>query len=132
MAIFGAPLPLPDHCGSAVLAAREMIELVGMFNLERAAVDKPPIRIGIGIASGEMVAGYTGTNNRATYTCVGDTVNLAARLEDHTKLAQRDILIDGATRTALGDRMPVEQLGAVTIKGKAALVDVFSVDGAGH
>ena len=77
MAVFGAPLPLPDHCGSAVRAALEMIELIDLFNLEREAAGKPQIRIGIGIASGEMVAGYTGTNERATYTCIGDTVNLA-------------------------------------------------------
>ena len=87
MAIFGAPLPLPDHEGGAVRAALEMIELVGMFNVERAAAGKPEIRIGIGIASGEMVAGYAGTSKRATYTCIGDTVNLAARLETHTKVA---------------------------------------------
>ena len=78
--------------GSAVLAAREMIELVELFNHERAAAASPQIRIGIGIASGDMVAGYTGTHERATYTCVGDTVNLAARLEAHTKEAGRPIL----------------------------------------
>ena len=47
-----------------------------LFNVERVAADKPPIRIGIGIASGEMVTGYAGANERATYTCIGDTVNL--------------------------------------------------------
>ena len=73
MAIFGAPLPLPDHCGTAVRAALEMIELMEMFNRERATAAKPQIRIGIGIATGDMVAGYTGTNQRATYTCIGDT-----------------------------------------------------------
>ena len=85
MAIFGAPLPLPDHEASAVRAALEMIELIELFSVERVAAGKPAIRIGIGIASGAMVAGYTGTNQRATYTCIGDTVNLAARLEAHTK-----------------------------------------------
>ena len=128
MAIFGAPLPLPDHCDCAVRAAQEMIEMVALFNLERAAAQKPPIAIGIGIATGEMVAGYTGTQQRATYTCIGDTVNLAARLEAHTKLAQRAILIDGATRSQLGERVPVEALGLVPIKGKAASVEVFAVE----
>ena len=113
MAVFGAPLPLPDHEASAVRAALEMIELIDLFNVERAAVGKPPIRIGIGIASGEMVAGYTGTNQRATYTCIGDTVNLAARLETHTREAHRDILIDTTTRAALGTQFSVEPLGAV-------------------
>ena len=128
MAVFGAPLPLPDHGESAVRAAQEMVELIELFNRERAAAGKPPIRIGIGIASGEMVAGYTGTNERATYTCIGDTVNLAARLEAHTKVAQRAILIDDATRAALGEHITVEPLGPVPFKGKAAAVEVFSVD----
>ena len=102
MAIFGAPLPLDQPARSAVAAAREMIELIGLFNQEQAASKKPAIRIGIGIASGEMVAGYTGTHERATYTCVGNTVNLAARLEAYTKEAQRPILIEGQ-RGRLGE-----------------------------
>jgi class 3 adenylate cyclase len=127
MSVFGAPMPLSDHGETAVLAAQEMVELIDLFNLERQAEEKPPIRIGIGIASGEMVAGYTGTNQRATYTCIGDTVNLAARLETHTKVAQRAILIDQATREGLSERITVEPLGPVSFKGKAAPVDVFSV-----
>jgi class 3 adenylate cyclase len=80
MAIFGAPLPLPDHCARAVRSALEMQETMALFNDERRAAGRPEVRIGIGIASGDMVAGYAGTNERATYTCIGDTVNLAARL----------------------------------------------------
>ena len=75
-----------------------------------------------------MVAGYTGTNARATYTCIGDTVNLAARIEAHTKVAQRAILIDAATRASLPESIRVEPLGPVQFKGKAATVEVFSVD----
>ena len=130
MSVFGAPVPLPDHCASAVHAAQEMVELIELFNVEREATSKPRLRIGIGIASGEMVAGYAGTNDRATYTCIGDIVNLASRLETHTKVAQRVILIDPATRSALGDRVAVEPLGAVPLKGKTAAVEVFAV-GAG-
>ena len=128
MSVFGAPVPLPDHCESAVRTAQEMIELIELFNLERQVAAKPSLRIGIGIASGEMVAGYAGTNERATYTCIGDVVNLASRLETHTKVAQRAILIDHATRSALSDRVTVEPLGAVPLKGKAAAVEVFAVE----
>ena len=128
MSVFGAPVPLPDHCESAVRAAQEMVEMIGLFNVERDNAGKPPITIGIGIASGEMVAGYTGTNQRATYTCIGDTVNLAARLETHTKVVRRPILIDQTTRSALTEHITVEALGPVPFKGKAAAVDVFSVD----
>jgi len=127
MAIFGAPLPLSEHRESAVRAALEMIELIELFNLERVAAGKSEIRIGIGIASGEMVAGYAGTTDRATYTCIGDIVNLASRIEAHTKVAQRPILIDGATREGLAGRIAIEALGPVTFKGKAVPIDVFAV-----
>ena len=131
MAIFGAPLPLTDSCGSAVHAALDMIEMIELFNVDRAVAGKPTIRIGVGIATGEMVAGYTGTQLRATYTCIGDTVNLAARLEAHTKVAACPILIDEATRAELDERIPVKALGKVTFKGKAAEVEVFAVEVAG-
>src|SRR5438477_1511984 len=127
MAVFGAPLPLPDHCDAAVRTALEMIEMIDLFNVEQAKAGKTPIRIGIGIASGEMVAGYTGTNERATYTCIGDTVNLASRLEFHTKIADCPILIDGATRQGLRGSVELDTLGPVTFRGKAQPVDVFSV-----
>jgi len=127
MAIFGAPLPMEDPCAGAVRTALEMIETIELFNLERVAAEKPPIKIGIGIASGEMVAGYAGTNERATYTCIGSTVNLASRLEAHTKAVGRTILIDGATCAALSDRVEVESLGPIAIRGKAVPVEVYSV-----
>jgi len=127
MAIFGAPVPLPSHSDRAVRAALEMCEMLELFNIERTAAQKPAIRIGIGIASGEMVAGYTGTNERATYTCIGDTVILAARLEAHTKMAGHPVLIDAATREALRNDIRVEALGAVPIRGKTQSVETFAV-----
>jgi class 3 adenylate cyclase len=127
MAVFGAPLPLADCAGSAVAAALEMGELIEQFNLQRNASGKPAIGIGIGIATGDVVAGYTGTQQRATYTCIGDTVNLAARLEEHSKVAKRGILIDAATRRALTGGVHVDALGAVCLRGKSAAVDIFAV-----
>ena len=128
MAVFGAPTPLEDCATSAVAASLEMVEMIEQFNIDRAAADKPQIRIGIGIATGEVVAGYTGTRQRATYTCIGDTVNLAARLEAHTKETPHSILIDGATHDGLGNDVAVAPLGEVAIKGKAATVNVFGVE----
>lgn len=127
MAIFGAPQALEEAPLAAVRAALDMVEMIELFNIERTGTDKEPIRIGIGIASGEVVAGYTGTQQRATYTCIGDTVNLAARLEAHTKEVGRGILLDGETQAALADRVPLEALGGVLFKGKAAAVTVFAV-----
>ncbi len=74
-----------------------------------------------------MIAGYTGTQDRATYTCVGDAVNLAARMEAHTKAAGCEILIDGATAQALGSQAGLTPLGAVQFKGKAGTVEIFGV-----
>jgi len=127
MAIFSAPLPQPDHCEQAVRAAIEMIEMIELFNLDQAAQGKVQIQVGIGIASGQVIAGYTGTHHRATYTCVGDTVNLAARLEAHTKLVGQPVLIDAATRLALSDAILIEEQGWVQLKGKTQEVQVFSV-----
>ena len=84
MAMFGAPLLLADHAAAAVRAALEMVEMIELFGEQRRQAGLTPIRIGIGIATGDMVPGHTGTRQRATYTCVGDTVNLAARLEAHS------------------------------------------------
>jgi class 3 adenylate cyclase len=128
MAIFGAPLPLPDHRGAAVRAALDMIDMIELFNHERTAAEKAPIRIGVGIASGALVAGYTGTQKRATYTCVGDIVNLAARLEAHTKVTGKGILIDAATREGLGDALKTVSIGAVAFAGKTVAVEVFAVE----
>ena len=127
MAIFGAPVPQPDHSEQAVRAAIEMIELIELFNLDQAAQGKVQIQIGIGIASGQVIAGYTGTHRRATYTCVGDTVNLAARLEAHTKVVGQPVLIDATTRLALSDMILIEEQGRVQLKGKTQEVQVFSV-----
>jgi adenylate cyclase len=127
MSMFGAPLPREDHRQAAVLAARQMIDLIRLFNEEQAARGKVQIQIGIGIASGQVVAGYVGTHQRASYTCIGDTVNMAARLESHTKVVKRPILIDESTRRGLGDSIAVEPQGEVLMKGKTEPINVYAV-----
>jgi adenylate cyclase len=127
MAIFGAPLPLKEPALAAVRAALDMQEMIVLLNAERESQGKPPIRIGVGIATGAMIAGYTGTNQRATYTCVGDTVNVAARLEGHTKVIARGIAVDGATHEALNGRIAMERFEPVTLKGKSAATDVYGI-----
>ena len=127
MAVFGAPVPHPDCRERAVRAALEMLDNLAAFNEQQKSLGKPDIRIGVGIASGVMIAGYTGTQQRATYTCVGDTVNLAARIEAHTKVAGQPILIDENTRQGLPASLAVAALGPVQFKGKTQLVNIFSV-----
>ncbi len=127
MAVFGAPQPLENPAASAVLAAQDMLAMMGQFNEERRADGRPVIGLGVGIATGEVVAGYAGTDQRATYTCIGSTVNLAARLEAHTKVLSREILIDAETLAALGDGFDTEEHAGVTLKGFSGSLTVCSV-----
>lgn len=127
MAIFGAPVYQENHCEEAVNAAIEMMGLLEGFNQQQTLQNKTQIQIGIGIATGRMIAGYTGTQHRATYTCVGDTVNLAARIESHTKIVERPILIDQYTSEGLSSEIQVEALGPVTFKGKQQPINIFAV-----
>jgi class 3 adenylate cyclase len=128
MVLFGAPQPLENPAASAVAAAQDMQAIITQFNLEQAAAQKPEILLGIGIATGEVVAGYAGTKHRATYTCIGDKVNLASRLEGHTKIAACPILIDDATRAAVGSSQSFNPIGDVRFHGFSNPVAVFAVD----
>ena len=127
MAIFGAPAHDENHREQAVNAALEMVELLKAFNEQRGMQNKNEVRIGIGIATGTVIAGYTGTQHRATYTCVGDTVNIAARIESHTKVTGHPILIDQYTREDLRDSIQIDDLGEIIFKGKEQAIHVFSV-----
>jgi class 3 adenylate cyclase len=130
MAVFGAPVYHEDHGERAVRAALEMLELLAAFNQQQVALERPQIRIGIGIATGKVVAGFTGTQHRATYTCIGDTVNLAARIEEHTKVAGSPILIDQYTSDGLPEEIARNALGPVLFKGKHQPINIFAVSSA--
>lgn len=127
MALFGTLEKRDDHHTQAVLTAMDMITVLEKFNDTRAAKNEATIRIGIGIASGRVIAGYAGTQHRATYTCVGDAVNLAARIESHTKVVGCPILIDDETRLHLPESIPVHPLEDVLFKGKTIPVKIYSV-----
>ncbi len=127
MAVFGAPIFFDGHRENAVRAAQQMLEQLKVFNQNRSVQGKSQIRIGIGIASGTMVAGYTGTQTRAIYTCIGDTVNLASRIEEYTKEALHPLLIDNYTRQGLAESIAVEDLGKVFFKGKNHAIKIFAV-----
>ena len=129
MAVFGAPTPRPDHALRAVRAGLEMLDLIEVFAAEQQAQGKPGIRIGVGVASGSVIAGYAGTQHRATYTCVGDVVNLAARLEAHTKEVGQPLVVDGDTLSQLENRFDVRSHGEARLKGKARPVAVYSISG---
>ena len=114
LALFGAPFEAPEAAHHAVSAAREM--LVAMNSINEAS--SWPLRIGIGIHFGEVVAGNIGSPRRKEYTVIGDTVNFAARLEALNKEFNSQLLISAAVRNALGDDgSDAVPLGDVAIRG---------------
>ncbi|HET7375604.1 MAG TPA: adenylate/guanylate cyclase domain-containing protein [Anaerolineae bacterium] len=127
MSLFGTMSKKGDQREQAVRAAIGMQMVLKGFNAKRAAQNKEQISIGVGIASGTVMAGFAGTRHRATYTCIGDTVNLAARIENYTKDAAKPILIDATTRQGLPDGFTLEDLGEVMFKGKTQAVNIFAV-----
>jgi class 3 adenylate cyclase len=127
MAIFGAPIERENHREEAVRAALEMMCLLDGFNQEQVMLNKTRVQIGIGIATGRVIAGYTGTQHRATYTCVGDTVNLAARIEAHTRVVDHPILVDHYTQEGLPEGIECTSLGQVVFKGKQQPIQIFAI-----
>ncbi|HSM72885.1 MAG TPA: response regulator [Anaerolineales bacterium] len=127
MALFGTIKRTGDHHEQAVLTAIEMMKALKTLHRKRTAEGKFEINIGIGIASGRVMVGYAGTQHRATYTCVGDAVNLAARIESHTREVNHPILIDSYTREYLPASIPVNSLGRIIPKGKTMPVKIYSV-----
>jgi adenylate cyclase len=114
LALFGAPFEAPEAAHHAVSAAREM--LAAMDGINRGS--SWPLRIGIGIHFGEVVAGNIGSPRRKEYTVIGDTVNFAARLEALNKEFGSQLLISAAVRDALGDRgNDAVSLGEVAVRG---------------
>ncbi|MBT1511791.1 adenylate/guanylate cyclase domain-containing protein [Bradyrhizobium sp. SRL28] len=114
LALFGAPLHAPDPAHRAVAAAREMLEANSRINEETSW----PLRIGIGIHIGEVVAGSIGSPRRKEYTVIGDTVNFASRLEALNKDFNSQFLISEAVREALGEACgDAVSLGEVEVRG---------------
>lgn len=124
MAYFGAPVPQPDHASRAVRCAVAMRAALAALSVERAVHGEPPLRIGIGVHTGTVVLGDIGTPQRRDYTIVGDAVNVAARLQELTKVEGVDVLISDATRLQLGDRIALSAPRAVHVRGRKAPLEV--------
>ena len=127
MALFGAPLDDPNHAEHAVDAALEMIRELNRLNEKWTAEGRPALDIGIGISTGPMIAGNIGSEAIMSYTVIGDSVNLGARLESLNKEYGTRIIISEATRDALPDRYLFRPLGDVVVKGKTKPVAIFEV-----
>lgn len=119
LAVFGAPQPFDDHADRALAAGREMARTV-------SAGDAGPLRVGVGINTGRVVAGSIGGAGRLNYSVIGDPVNVAARVEAATRRTDDDVLVTAATRARL--RRPVELVprGPVDLRGGGEPVELFA------
>jgi adenylate cyclase len=126
VAVFGAPLPSPDHAKDACDAAVEMIQTLETMRKK----GEPPwdtLDIGVGINTGEATVGNMGSDYLFDYTAIGDVVNLASRLEGLNKFYRTHILVSEATYRRTGDGIPVRELDELGVKGRRGNVKVYQV-----
>jgi class 3 adenylate cyclase/ActR/RegA family two-component response regulator len=126
MAVFGAPVALDDHAERAVGAAVAMIERQAAVNERWAAEGLPAFGLGVGVSTGPVAAALLGSEERLEYTVVGDTVNLAQRLQDRARPAGR-IVISEPTYAALRSPVEAERLEPEPVKGREAPVPAYLI-----
>ncbi len=129
MAIFGEPIQDKNHASNAVKCGYEMLKRVKELQKKWAAEGKPKIEIGIGINTGEVFVGNIGSINRMEYTVIGDTVNLASRLEGYNKIYKTKMLISASTFEETKGILEVMKISNVEIRGKAHKMDIYEVLG---
>jgi adenylate cyclase len=129
LGIFGAPIQYPDHAARACLAAFEMAEQLRVLQERWKAEGKTPLRMGIGVSTGEVVVGNLGSEQRFDYTVIGDAVNLGARLESANKdfPTQHHIIISESTYREAKEILEVNPLGEVVVKGKRDPVPIYEL-----
>ena len=127
MALYGAPMDDPRHAEHAVETAIEMVRELGQLNRSWATRGLPQLDIGIGINSGDMIAGNIGSSAIMSYTVIGDNVNLGSRLESLNKEYGSRIIISDASRARVTGNYDIRPLGDVVVKGKTRAVAIFEV-----
>jgi adenylate cyclase len=127
MGLFGAPVDDPKHADHAVLTAVEMSEELDRLNARWTAAGRAPLDIGIGINSGEMIAGNIGSDTVMSYTVIGDAVNLGSRIESLNKNYGTRILISQATKDLLTIDVRTRKVDDVVVKGKTKPVTIHEV-----
>lgn len=129
MAIWGAPTGTEDDAKKAVAACLDMRMALELFNDERLRQGLVPIKIGMGLHAGPVVAGTVGSNDRLEYTVIGDTVNIASRIESATKSYGTDLLISEEVLKLLDDEFLVIKAGVTKVKGKDKPLKLARVTG---
>src|SRR6185312_10025221 len=127
MAVYGAPLSSGRDPLNAVESAVTMIGMVDGINARAQARGLPEVRLGVGIGSGEMVAGAIGSPKRMDYTVIGDSVNLASRLEGITKVYKVGIVVCEETARAGEGAYPLRELDTIRVRGRSRPARVFQV-----
>ena len=127
MAIFGDPIEDELHPMKAVLCANEMLKCVRKLRYKWMDENKPDIEIGIGINTGEVFVGNIGSEKRLEYTVIGDTVNIASRIESYNKVYKTKFLIGSTTYEFVKNRVDVIKIGGVTIRGKQNKMDIYEI-----
>ena len=127
MAVFGAPVARENDAERAVMAALEMRRILARYNRQRVARGLQPIQTGIGITKGEAITGNIGSEQRMDYTVIGDTVNVASRLEGLTKNYEHKILINDQVYEDIKDKIPCVDLGFAQVRGKGGSVHIYGV-----
>jgi adenylate cyclase len=127
MALFNAPILLPDHAARACQAALTLQRALDSFNRKREAAGLPPFRTRIGLALGPAMVGNIGTSRRLSYTAIGSVVNLACRLETLNRVYGTSILADGRVRAEAGDEFAWRHLDRIEVAGRAAPVDLYEL-----
>ena len=127
MAFWNAPLDDPSHAKSAVKTALEMMEKLDAFNEEIAQEGVPAFGMGLGINTGTVVVGNMGSDQRFDYTCLGDHVNLASRLEGQSKPYGVKIILGPQTAQQVKDEYDVVELDCIAVKGKTEGVKIYTL-----
>ena len=117
MAVFGAPITNPYDAENAVRVATEMMEALQQFNIRQISDGWEPIQVRIGMCTGEVVAGTIGSTKRMEYTVMGDTVNMAARLESANKYYRTEVLMSASTVEQISSREGLREIDMVRVKG---------------
>lgn len=129
MAVWGAPHSSGRDPEAAIEACIEMRKALAELNVKRIGRGKVPIKIGMGLHTGVAISGTIGSTERMEYTVIGDTVNMAARIEAATKSFGTDLLISELTAQVLQGKFLMEKAGVVEVKGKAEPLSLFKVRG---